>query len=430
MAVINGTNGSDLLFGVANERNTIYGLDGNDNLYGGDLSDGISGGAGDDYIFGDDGSDSIIGGDGNDTLIGGDGGDTLIAEAGNDWLYGDAGDDTLNLFTFNSAEIKRAFGGTGDDTFLTGIGSDILDGGRGQDFVSYDSSFAGVTVNLLSGSGSGGAAEGDTYRSIEDVQGSIHNDKITGNGNYNELFGSDGDDLVEGGEGGDYLDGGVGTDTLSHLGSDAGVKINLTTGIGTGGDAQGDQFLNFENVWGSDFADTMTGDAGVNFLRGYLGNDRTYGGDGNDRVYSHEGNDVLYGELGDDIMRGGTENDVLIGGLGADDLYGEAGTDRFDFNLTTESTVSSTGRDTIFAFSHAEGDKIDLSSIDANTAAAGNQVFIFTGTAAFSGINGELRYTKTASDTYVYADVNGDKVADMAVHLDLAINLQASDFIV
>ncbi|MBD9641974.1 hypothetical protein IB277_37615 [Ensifer sp. ENS07] len=253
---------------------------------------------------------------------------------------------------------------------------------------------------------------------------------MTANGNYNEVFGYDGDDLIEGGAGGDYLDGGAGADSLSYRGSDAGVQINLATGSASGGDAQGDQFTLFENVWGSDFADTLTGDAGINFLRGFLGNDRSYGGNGNDRLFSHEGNDVLYGEVGNDIMRGGTGNDVLIGGAGADDLYGEAGSDRFDFNLTTESTVSSTGRDTIFAFRHAEGDKIDLSTIDANTAAAGNQAFIFTGTAAFSGINGELRYTKTASDTYVYADVNGDKTADMAIHLDLAVNLQASDFIV
>lgn len=327
-------------------------------------------------------------------------------------------------------EVKTVYGEGGDDTIYAGASTDRLDGGRGQDWVTYINSTAAVDVNLSTGMGSGGFAAGDTYRSIEDVEGTFYNDTITGSGNYNELFGYDGNDLIEGAAGGDYLDGGTGGDTLSYVGSDAGVKINLTTGIGTGGDAQGDQFLNFENVWGSDFGDTMTGDAGVNFLRGYLGNDRTYGGDGNDRIYSHEGNDVLYGELGNDIMRGGTGNDVLIGGLGADDLYGEAGADRFNFNLTTESTVSSTGRDTIFAFSHAESDKIDLSSIDANTAAAGNQAFIFIGTSAFSGINGELRYTKTASDTYAYADVNGDKVADMAIHLDLAINLQSSDFIV
>ncbi|MBP2235251.1 Ca2+-binding RTX toxin-like protein [Sinorhizobium kostiense] len=429
MASINGTNADDVLSGVDNEYNFIRGFDGNDSLYGGSLADTIFGDDGNDFLSGDDGLDNLSGGSGDDTLWGGEGGDVLSSGSGFDWLYGDGGDDTFYLSSISSNEIKRAFGGTGDDLFFASFASDILDGGRGQDLVDYNNSFAGVTVNLMTGIGSGGAAEGDTYRSIEDVQGSAYNDNLTGNGNFNELFGDAGDDVVAGGEGGDYLDGGMGADTLSYRASDAGVQINLTTGFAWGGDAQGDQFILFERVWGSDFSDTLTGDGSANFLQGFLGNDRLYGQTGNDRLYSHGGSDTLDGGAGDDILKGGTENDVLIGGVGADDLYGEAGADRFDFNLTAESTPASTGRDSIFGFSHAEGDRIDLSTIDANTKLTGNQAFAYKGTAGFSGVSGELRYTSTATDTYVYADVNGDKIADLSIHLSGAFKLVSSDFV-
>ncbi|URK89255.1 hypothetical protein LP421_30540 (plasmid) [Rhizobium sp. RCAM05350] len=87
------------------------------------------------------------------------------------------------------------------------------------------------------------------------------------------------------------------------------------------------------------------------------------------------------------------------------------------------------GQDTIFDFGHTQGDKIGLSAIDANSAISGDQAFIFKGTTAFSGTKGELHFDKQASDTYVYGDINGDKVADFVIHFDDAIAFQASDFL-
>jgi Ca2+-binding RTX toxin-like protein len=52
----------------------------------------------------------------------------------------------------------------------------------------------GVSVNLATGRGFGGTAEGDTYVSIENVYGSSFNDTITGNDGANELYGLDGND--------------------------------------------------------------------------------------------------------------------------------------------------------------------------------------------------------------------------------------------
>jgi hypothetical protein len=75
------------------------------------------------------------------------------------------------------------------------------------------------------------------------------------------------------------------------------------------------------------------------------------------------------------------------------------------------------------------GDRIDLSAIDASSKTSGNQAFFFKGTAAFSGAAGEVRYVKQASDTYIYADVNGDKKADLTIHLDDAVTLTKDYFI-
>src|SRR4051794_23162215 len=81
--------------------------------------------------------------------------------------------------------------------------------------------------------------------------------------------------------------------------------------------------------------------------------------------------------------------------------------DTFVLNATAQSTVSATGRDTIVDFSHADGDKIDLRPIDANTTAAVDQAFNFIGSSAFRHHAGELRYVALGASIVVSGDVNG-----------------------
>ena len=50
-----------------------------------------------------------------------------------------------------------------------------------------------------SAAGKGGTAAGDILKNIENVQGSMHNDDITGNNAANDLFGWLGDDTLDGG---------------------------------------------------------------------------------------------------------------------------------------------------------------------------------------------------------------------------------------
>ena len=66
-----------------------------------------------------------------------------------------------------------------------------------------------------------------------------------------------------------------GIDTVSYAASTAAVIVNLAAGTGADGDAEGDSFSTVENVIGSDFADTLIGNALANVLVG-RGGDDTY----------------------------------------------------------------------------------------------------------------------------------------------------------
>jgi hypothetical protein len=130
--------------------------------------------------------------------------------------------------------------------------------------------------------------------------GSSGNDSFIGGDSGDTLNGGAGDDRLEGGAGADIIDGGSGSDTASYEGSDAAVNINLATSSATGGHAQGDTLTNIENLAGSDFNDTLTGDAGANTLSGGLGDDTLSGGDGFDTFVFQmgDGTDTVYGGAG------------------------------------------------------------------------------------------------------------------------------------
>jgi serralysin len=78
---------------------------------------------------------------------------------------------------------------------------------------------------------------------------------------------------------------------------------------------------------------------------------------------------TIDGKSGNDKIVGTKFADTLIGGTGKDLLTGGASNDTFDFNSVKE-TVKGSNRDQILDFSHSQGDKIDLSTIDATIRAA------------------------------------------------------------
>jgi Ca2+-binding RTX toxin-like protein len=174
---------------------------------------------------------------------------------------------------------------------------------------------------------------------------------------------------------------------------------------------------------------TISADLGNDTVTGLDANDKFFGNEGNDKLIGAGGNDKLLGGEGDDTLDGGAGSDILQGALGADQLTGGSEADRFVFQFTTDSTVLSTGQDTINDFQIGEGDKIVLRKIDADMTAVGNQRFEFIGGSAFHGDVGELRAEKIGGDTFVSGDVDGDGNADFMIHMVGEIDLEAVNFV-
>ncbi|WP_372622377.1 calcium-binding protein [Falsiroseomonas sp.] len=277
--------------------------------------------------------------------------------------------------------------------------------GAGND--SYDGRLGQLHGYLIAGDGN------DTFR------GGEGDEIVSGGAGVDLILAGAGDDAVHGGAGADSMDGGAGSDLLMYAQSAAGVTVNLVTGKGWGGDAQGDRFGGFERLWGSNHADLLIGSAGDNDLSGL---------DGHDAINGGAGNDIINGGAGDDTLRGGDGDDILEGGLGRDILFGEAGFDTFVFRDLLDSPPSAPSRDQIRDFVQGE-DLIDLALIDANANLAGEQAFSFRGSLGFTGAGGELRYVQSGGNTLVYADANGDKAVDFAVVLNGLHTLTADDFI-
>ena len=160
------------------------------------------------------------------------------------------------------------------------------------------------------------------------INGTNGGDSLYGGAAADVINGLNGNDTLKGFGGADRLDGGNGIDTVFYGDSSAGVGINLATGRGVGGSAEGDTLISIENVFGSNFNDTLTGTSGANQLHGQDGNDVIKGGGGNDFLDGGNGNDILVsgiwdastldGGAGDDTFKGAGASDILIGGSGSD----------------------------------------------------------------------------------------------------------------
>ena len=326
--------------------------------------------------------------------------------------------------------IENAFGSNGHD---------FIQGNEFANRLTGDAAFSGPGASDTIWGGMGG----DT------VHGGSGADEIFGDADDDLLFGNIGDDAIAGGSGRDTLEGGAGADTLngggtlgdmlSYAGSAAGIRITLASGAlvtGAGGDAAGDQVLGFSAVTGSALRDiitdadksTLAGRANDNAFLGGGGGDLLKLGGGNDTGLGGNGNDMIFGEVGDDVLIGGLGNDGLSGGQGMDALTGGAGADRFVFGSAADSSAAFALQDVITDFDRANGDRIDLSAIDAAAALGGNQAFHLI-TTAFQGIGGELRLVAQGSNLKVMGDIDGDLRADFAILLLEITVLAASDFI-
>ena len=276
-------------------NNHLRGLGGKDYLKGGDGNDILDGGEGDDQLYSDKGADTLIGGNGYNSVVyekegsgaiinlatgvggGSAAGDTfssiervfatkyadtitgtnataevIFGEGGNDTLYGNGKNDTL----FGGAGKDNLYGGDGNDRlFPEGdkAEADHLYGGSGSDWVDYSDAGAAVTVNLRNGLGDQRAA-GDTYDSIENVEGSDFGDTLIA-GLNGRAYGGWGDDFVYDNAGTEILRGGRGADTLSdnflgisedglrdYFVLEVGLGMDTIVGFTKGSGATGDRF--------------------------------------------------------------------------------------------------------------------------------------------------------------------------------------------
>jgi Ca2+-binding RTX toxin-like protein len=170
------------------------------------------------------------------------------------------------------------------------------------------------------------------------IQGNAGNDLLSGDDGADTLHGGNGQDRLVGGSGADTLNGGDDIDTADYQTSSEAIAVLLYIDDASGGEAEGDELNDIENVTGSAYADLLWGDDSVNVLRGmngadvlkgFGGNDSLFGGNGSDTLEGGDGSDFLYGDAGADALRGQDGNDLLNGGGGADEMSGGAGNDLY-----------------------------------------------------------------------------------------------------
>jgi Ca2+-binding RTX toxin-like protein len=186
--------------------------------------------------------------------------------------------------------------------------------------------------------------------------------------------------------------------------------------------------FSFDNSIGLDVFSKVL--AGNDVIEGNKYNDIIKAEKGNDTLIGNGGNDLLDGGAGADTVLGGSGNDTLIGGGGKDKLIGGTGSDIFDFNALTDTGITSATRDVITDFT--TGDKIDLSTLDANPATATNNAFTFIGASDFgSDATGQLRYVYNSASKIgvLYGSTDADSAAEFTIELTGATSLSAQSFI-
>ena len=428
---------------------TIIGDDNANKLWGGAGYDVINAAGGDDFIEGGAGGDTIDGGPGVDTLSYVNSNDRVrvqldaIAQTSTGNEDGHAeGDRITNIeiivgSNFGDRILARGndgnqlFGGGGNDRIIAGGGSDLVVGGPGadtldgdensyqsaprdSDTLSYVTSRGSVTIDLSNqyssatdpsdhyATGSGGDASGDKFRGFENVQGGMGSDRLTGDQHNNVLWGGPGADTLSGGSA-----AAMDQDTISYENSPSGVRIDLASGTGRGGDAEGDRFSNIERVLGSAHDDTFIAssagqvfhggenaednpetkdvdeskdsdtvsyagveDVGVTIylvnlenienLIGSDSNDNLTGDDNPNRIDGAGGADLLTGLGGADTLIGGSGNDTIDAGDGFDLLNGGPGADFLQGDTTGETKTAAYQANNVQSFRGVEDGRADV----------------------------------------------------------------------
>jgi len=430
--VYQGGTGADwLFFGIGSEQ---YSLGVNIEAHGGAGNDRLSGGKdGDDLLYGDAGNDDLTGLSGNDVIVGGRGNDNLTGGRGSDQFVFENGDanDVGNefdiIYDFSISE--------GDILDLTGLLSDATnglteDGASLQNFLDFSSDGERTWVNVdLDGNTVADQIiylDGvDLTQVPVDVPDLVSYQVNTANF-YTSLGTNSGhiyaDNIFSGGGFGTYdtVNGGQSLASGSQLVIDNSSLTTSTT---------------YLNNTGGDFSSYLTEDYGFVFLGGsgsdYLyikdhsvplgTNIEAHGGAGNDSIQGGEGSDLLYGDNGNDSLNGFAGNDILVGGFGKDTLNGGDGADTFMFiqgeqNFNSGSDYADfVGNDSLFDFSVAEGDVLDLTDLLSDVSGLDE---------SGEGLDAILNFT---ADKKLLIDVDGDGIFSESTDLDIDFGFYSDD---
>ncbi|MDB5446298.1 MAG: Alkaline phosphatase, partial [Phenylobacterium sp.] len=205
----------------------------------------------------------------------------------------------------------------------------------------------------------------DHLVSIENLEGSVYRDVLTGDAGPNQLSGLAGDDILDGAGGADTLIGGQGNDV--YVVDNPGDQVIEITGEGS--DTVKTTLASFTLGTGSNIEHLTFIGAGPFAGTGNELANSIIGGDGNDTLDGGAGKDTLIGGLGDDRLIGGATSDQMEGGPG-NDTY----------------VVDSSGDVVVETLSRANGGGIDtVESSQTFTLGANVENLTLTGTVSVNG---------------------------------------------
>ena len=350
--ILRGGSGNDLIDGGADNDYILGGL-GNDVLIGGSGSDTVDYSyvtttlgltlsldpsltqtvnlglndvdtvSGFENVIGTKNNDSIVGtndianfirgGDGNDTLIGSTGPNTSGGLDIVDYSYATNGISLIlngvvpTTVSVSATDVdlvqgfQGVYGGAGNDCILGGVENNWFRGGGGNDTLDADGGLntldyaylaggLGVTVNLATGTAYVSATDQDQIANFQNLVGSQFNDLLIGNAAGNSISGGAGNDTLAGGVGNDTLDGGSGSDAVDYSYRTDSFTLDLsnissatpfTVSVAPG---DVDVLSNIEGIFAGAGNDSILGTGAANFITGGGGNNTIRGGDGNDTL--------------------------------------------------------------------------------------------------------------------------------------------------
>ena len=357
------------------------------------------------YTLKGDNADNILtAGAGNDTLVGGSGNDTLTGGSGNDTLTGGAGDDII-------------YGGAGDDTYVFEFqGNDTVIDSSGNNIVFADTKGDNGELRFR-----------QLYQSNDQLvlEGSRENtdSKISMSGVESIKWG--------------VIDDGY-TMTLGVSGETSDVSNSMY--VGTLSDdtlitGQGD----YVEGYGADGDDTITVLGGSSWVSGDGGNDTLIGGEGNDTLKGDytsgdAGHDTLYGNGGNDTLSGNAGNDTLTGGSGSD-------TFQFHGFFEHDTITDYDSDEDILEFYANDGSALNISDLIETVNTDGNRVLstadglssvTLEGTGGITPVSGGLAMSVVSQDgdvvTFgIFADPITDPDEDGIGSFDFTLNHDALD---